>query len=113
MTDLEFINYYIDQDNGFVNRLRLSELSRRGLVHIIDYLTGTKEERKAVAYARLAKAGKVFGDDDMDYISGKVKLMEDLRRGLSQIEITNAVEVEKLLDYMSKVNTEIKNYFKK
>jgi regulator of sigma D len=113
LTDYEFCMHYIEDDNGFINPFLFNECRRRGLVSFIDRLKGTTEERKAQCYARLIKAKKVFGDDEIDYIAGKIELLEKLKQELNDFRITDVAGVIQILDEMRICAKDILDYFKK
>jgi hypothetical protein len=113
LTDLEVVYLFCEKCTLFINPLIINDIKKRGLLHIVDYLPSSDiEERKAIAYARMLKVGKVFGDDEIDYISDRIRRLETLRKELMQFPVTDSHKVEPILAEMTQVNNEIKNYFK-
>lgn len=113
LSDFEFCMHYIDDDNGFINPFLFNECRRRGLVFFIDRLKGTTEERKAECYARLIKAKKVFGDEEIDYIAGKIERLGQLRTLLNDTSITDVIGLIKTMDEMRPLAEDVRDYFKK
>lgn len=112
MTDLELVNEYIEKCSRFVNPMLLGEVSRRGLYNIINYLPNDRKEAKAVAYSRLAKQGKVFGDPQIDQIAGVIERCEFLRTQLTKSKMTEADENIPILIELLEHQKFIINYFK-
>jgi hypothetical protein len=113
MTDLEFCIHYVeDGRSGFIDPFLFNTCRQRGLVPFIDRLTGSQEERKAEMYARFAKAGKVFGDPEIDQIAGVVARQETLRRDLDALQMTNWRETLEITRQMTENAEFIRDYFK-
>jgi hypothetical protein len=113
MTDLELVYKWCEECINFPNPLLLRDIEARGLYNIINYLPDDVEEAKAVAYARMLKAGKAFGDDEIDYIADRITTLEGMRVKLNETPITDSHKIAKYLDFMVVLNNEIKDYFKK
>lgn len=114
MTDLEFLNHWIDTQLQFINPRMLGELERRGLYHYVNLLGGkTKDECRAIMYSRLAKAGKIFGDPEIDHISGLITHTERLQKELVDLKVTEVEARLTILENLVIATREIKEYFVK
>lgn len=112
MTDLEFVDHWID-NSEFINPILFRELRERGLYHITNYLSGDRAVQKATARARMANAGHYVGEPEIEEFAGHVDRIKKLRTDIYNAEPTNPVIMLKLIDEM-KVHVEfIHNYFKK
>ena len=112
MTDLEFCDHYIERCRHFVNPVLLREASQRNLVKFLNYLPGDIDEAKAVLRARFAKAGKFFGDEEIDKISGEIDRIEQLRVELNSLNVADAHKVMPILTKMLAHTEFVKDYFK-
>jgi hypothetical protein len=112
MTDLEFVDHYIENSLRFVNPRLLGEASRRNLVKFIDYLPKNVNEAKSVVRARMAKAGKFFNDPEVDQIAGEINRLEVLRKELNKCNLADAHEVIPILEKMSIHSNFVRDYFK-
>ena len=112
MTDLEFVDHYIDKCRQFVNPLLLGEASRRGVVRFLNYLPRDVNEARSVARARMAKEGKYFGEEEIDKIAGEIDRLRQLRDELNKIDLSEAHEVLPILEKMQAHSLFVKNYFK-
>lgn len=113
MTDLEFVDHWIEYCSDFINPLLFRLLQERGLYSIVNRLSGTKEERKATARARMAKIGRYVGDPEIEEIAGHIDQIKRLQASITQCEPTEVGELIVLLDKI-RVHTEfVRNYFNK
>jgi hypothetical protein len=112
MTDLDLVYKWCETCLDYPSPFLLRDIEARGLYSIINYLPNNIEEAKAVAYARMLKAGKVFGDDEIDYIADRIRKMEELKRIMTMTPATDSHVIAKILRSMTMVNNEIKDYFK-
>lgn len=111
MTDLEFVDHWID-NSEFINPILFRELRDRGLYHITNYLSGDRNEKRAIARARMAKSGHFVGEPEIEEIAGHIDQIKKL-----QAEIFNAenTDILKLLEAAKKLNYHaefVRNYFK-
>lgn len=112
LTDLELVNKYCLECRNFVNPLLFRHINERGLYNVVNGLPYEFPQRKSVAYARMAKLGKVFGDSEIDEIAGKIQRLESLRTELNALKITDTHEIAKMLEDMKILCNEINNYFR-
>ncbi len=110
MTDLQLVIHY-HRNSTFVNPRLLGLVSSRGLYNVINFVPRGKEG-EAVIYARMAQLGKVFGDDEIDYVAGKIQRLESLRKELVAANITESHIIDDLLTKMAATNKDILDYFK-
>lgn len=112
MTDLELIHEYIDKCRDFITPQLYREMNSRNLLWVVNYLPKDKKEARAIAYSRLAKKGKTFGDEEIDNIASLVSRLEDLRDSMSVMSMTECNTVIPLLDEMQELSIKLKDYFK-
>ena len=112
MTDLEFIDHYIEQCRAFVNPFLLREADRRGVIRFLNYLPSNIDEAKAIARARMSKANKYFGDEEIDKIAGEINRLEELRNELNKLNIADGHKVIPILEKMQAHSAYVKDYFK-
>lgn len=112
MTDLECVDNYIEKSQDFINPKLFREISQRGLVQIINLLPKDIREAKAIARARLSKAGKYFGDEQIDQIAGTVQRLEFLRGNLNSLSMTDCDKTFVILAEMKELSAFVKEYFK-
>lgn len=112
MNDLELLEKYVDTCLGFIDPFTFREIERRGLTRFVNYLPSNKEEAKGILYARLAKEGKVFGDEEIDYIASEIKRVEDLLKKLNSMNMADAHKVLPILEEMKITSNFILNYYK-
>jgi len=111
MTDLEFVDHWID-NSEFINPILFKELRERGLYHITNYLSGDRDIRRATARARMAHAGHYVGEPEIEEIAGHVDRIKKLRNDIFNTDATEPVAMLKLVDDM-KVHLEfVRDYFK-
>lgn len=112
MTDLEFVDHWID-NSEFINPILFRELRDRGLYHIINHLSGDRDVRRATARARMAQAGHYVGEPEIEEFAGHVDRIKKLRNDICNTEPTNPVVMLQLINDL-KVHVEfIHSYFKK
>lgn len=111
MTDLEMIDLYIDFDNVAPDPRILQHLSSRNLVWTVDYNTGTKQERKAQARARLADKGKYIGDPEIEQIADKMSRIKILQEHIYYTRPSEAMLLKSYSDALSALCTELLAYF--
>ena len=112
MTDLEFVDHYIEQCRQFVNPRLLGEASRRNVVRFLNYLPSNIDEAKAIARARMSKAGKYFGEEEIDKIAGEITELEKCRKQLNEINLAEAHLIVPILEKMQQHAVFVKDYFK-
>ena len=112
MTDLEFIDHYIEECRQFVNPRLLGEANRRGVIRFLNFLPSNISEAKSIARARMAKANKYFGEEEIDKISGEIDRLEQLRKELNKLNLADAHEVIPILEKMQAHSLFVKDYFK-
>lgn len=112
MTDLEFIDHYIEQCRRFVNPKLLGEADRRGLIRFLNYLPGNVDEAKAIARARMSKENKYFGEEEIDKIAGEIGRLEELRKELNGLNLAEAHKVLPIVEKMQAHALYVKDYFK-
>lgn len=111
MTDLEFVDHWID-NSTFINPILFRELRERGLYHITNFLSGDRDIQRATARARMAHAGHYVGEPEIEEIAGHLDRAKKLRADLYNGEITDPVLMLKIVDDL-KVHLEfIRDYFK-
>lgn len=71
------------------------------LTKYIKPLPDQSDEAKAVIYGWLAKDEKVFREDDIDWIAGRIHQLEILTEKLSKVEITDSKQIPIILDNMA------------
>ncbi len=112
MTDIEFVDYWID-NSVFINPILLRELCSRDLYDITNLLQGkNKAERRSEARARLAAAGRYIGDPEIEKFAGVVDRIKFLQK---RIEDTNPTDFMSLEQYCNDLKGNVdwlKNYFK-
>lgn len=112
LSDLQLIDAYIERCQRFVNPYLLRQIMNRGLYNYINYLPGDIAEAKAVARARLVKAGKYFDEPEIDAIFQEVNRVTFL---LKQIQSTSVTDVNKTIPLLEEMLTRsqyIRDYFK-
>lgn len=112
MTDLEFIDHYIEKCRQFVNPFLLREASKRNLVGYLNYLPSNIQEAKAIVRARMSKSNKYFYEDEIDKIAGEINRLEKLRTELNQLNLADAHKVIPILEKMQAHSIYVKDYFK-
>lgn len=112
LTNLEFIDHYIEECRRFVNPRLLREAQSRGVIRYLDFLPTNVQEAKAVARARLSKDGKFFGDAEIDKIAGEIERLEVLRAELNKLNLANAHDVLPILQKMQSHTIFVRDYFK-
>jgi len=112
MNDLELIDRYCETCLDFINPVIFRDIEARGLTRFVNYLPHNILEAKAVARARLAKAGKCFGDDQIDQIANEIKRLESLRSNLVGINMADAHKVIPILNEMKEISEFVLTYFK-
>ena len=112
LTDLELIDLYIEKCRQFVNPRLFGHCNSRGLIPYLNYLPTNVDEAKSVVRARLSKANKYFGDDEIDKIAGEVDRLETLRKELNKLNLADAHKVIEILNKMQTHSQYVLNYFK-
>lgn len=112
-TDLELVNQYIETSLEFIHPVIFREIQNRNLYDIVNHLPKNKDEARAIAYARLAKAGKVFNDEEIDKISGVISNIDRLKKQINETASTEVVKLVALLNEMLDDANYVKDYFKK
>lgn len=112
MTDLEFIDLYIEKSRDFIPPQLFREIQDRGLYNIINYLPYSVDEAKSIARARMAKMQRFFGEPEIDKISGEVIRFEFLLKRLNQTNPADAHDIIPILEEMLNLSKYIKDYFK-
>ena len=113
MTDLEVVNLFVDTSLEHVHPHVFREIESRGLYNIINFLPNNKEEARAVAYARLGAANKVFGDKEIDDIAGHIDRLEILKKELAKTKATDVHKIKPILTQMMNLAEFVDNYFRK
>ncbi len=111
MTDLEFVDHWID-NSAFISPILFRELRDRGLYHITNYLSGNRDEQRAIARARMAKAGHYVGEPEIEEIAGHIDQIKKLQAEIYNAESTDILQ---LLEATKKLNYHaefVRNYFK-
>lgn len=112
MTDLEFVDHWID-NSEFINPILLRELRARGLYHITNYLSGDRDVQRATARARMANAGHYVGEPEIEEIAGHINRIKKLRADIYNMEPTDVAKMLKVIDDL-RIHVEfVHNYFKK
>ncbi len=111
MTDLEFVDHWID-NSTFINPTLFAELRRRGLYGITNFLSGDRDHQKATARARMAKTGRYIGDPELEEISGHIDRIKSISVQIFNMDPTNAVSMSKLADDLKYHSEFVKNYLK-
>ena len=96
LSDWAIIQLYIEKCSAYIDPLLFNDLRARGLVWAVDRLPGNLEERKAAAYGRLLKAGKVFGDEQIDGVAAHIERVKDLQKELAHAQPTESARLVKL-----------------
>lgn len=112
MTDLEFVDHWIENCLVHINPFLFSKLKQRRLYDIVNYLPKNANEAKAIARARMSKAGKYFGDDEIDKIAGEIAELEKCRTQLNNLNLTDAHLAIPILEKMKAHAIYVKDYFK-
>lgn len=111
MTDLEFLDLYIEKTRSFINPILFREVQKRSLLPYVNYLPSDVNEAKAVMRGRMRKHRKYFGDPDTDKIAGEIRQMEALLSELYSMNMADAHQVIPILQRMMGHATYIKGYF--
>jgi hypothetical protein len=112
MTDLELVNKYCEECLDYVSPLLFRDIERRGLGPIINYLPNNVEEAKSVAYARMQKAGKAWGDPEIDKIAGEIQMINAKLKELNAASTTDVHKTIPILQEMLVRSQLIRDYFK-
>lgn len=113
LTDLELCMEYVEKCRQFVNPTLFGVVNSRGLIPMIDFLPRNKDEAKATLYARFVKAGKCFGDPEIDAIAQIISKVERLQKELLLLKVTEVDKRIPILSEMQKASEEVRDYFKK
>jgi len=112
MTDLEFVDHWIDHSE-FINPVLFRELRDRGLYHIVNLLgPGTREEHKAIARARMAHAGHYVGEPEIEAVASHVDRIKFLRDKIHNTDSTDVIELLKLTNLMISHCEFVRDYLK-
>lgn len=111
MNDLELLDKYCEQCVDYIHPLLLRDIESRGLYGYIISLPRDVNARKSVVRAKLAKAGKAFGDPEIDHIASEIHRMEALRNDLMKTNIAEAHKVLPLLKEMLAHTEALLNYY--
>ena len=111
MTDLEFLDHYIEECRRFVNPRLLGEAQNRGLVGYLNYLPSNVEEAKGVLRARLSTSSKYYDEPEIDKIAGEMNRLQFLKKELNSLNIADAHKIIPVLQKMLGHSEYIKNYF--
>ena len=113
ISDIEFVDLYIDKCLYFINPLIFRQINERGLYHIINYLPKDKEEARAVARARMAKTNKYFDDAELTGIFNTISRVEFLKKELMLLNMTDVHKTLPILNEITELSNHIKDYYKK
>lgn len=111
MTDLELLEKYVNECRDFVNPKLFREIDKRGLMRFVNYLPHDKLKANAVLKARLAKEGKVFGNEEIDQISSEIKRLEFLRKELANQNIADVDKTLPIINEMKTISEFLFNYY--
>lgn len=112
LNDIELVDTFIEQCRDFISPLLLRDIESRGLYNIINRLPNNISEAKAVARARLAKAGYYIGDPEIEQIAAWVKRLEHLRYLLSNLNLADADKTFPVIEEMATITQNLKDYYK-
>lgn len=112
MTDLQFVDHWID-NSEFIDPILFRELRERGLYHIVNLIgPGTREEQKAVARARMAEAGHYVGEPEIEAVASHVDRIKFLRNKIYNTNATDVMELLELMDDMKSHCEFVRDYLK-
>lgn len=112
MTDLELVNKFCEECRDFINPLLLRDIESRGLYNIINYLPKDINEAKIVAYARMAGKGMVFGNDEIDKVSGEIQMLNKLVLNFKEMNQADVHQTIPVMEEMLERAKYIRDYFK-
>ena len=96
-TDWALIQQYIEKCGAFIDPFLFNELRHRGLVWAVDRLPdrASVAERKAAAYGRLLKAGKVYGEEQIDGVAAHMERVKTLQAQIAATDPTDTATLVK------------------
>lgn len=95
-SDWRLIQHYLDECGRFINPALFNALRGRGLVWVVDRLRGSTAEQKATAYGRLLKAGKVYGEEQIDGVAAHIERVKALQAQVAATDPTDSAALVKL-----------------
>jgi len=110
-TDLQLIDLWCEKCMASINPAIFAEIRKRGLYNIINFLPNNTKEAKSVARARLVKAGKLHGDEEIDAIAQEVYRLEALKKQLMNLSVTDVHNTLPILEELIKRSTYVLNYY--
>lgn len=112
LNDLQLLDQFCETCLDFINPKIFREIEARGLYCIVNNLPGNVQEAKAVVRCRLAKIGRCYWDDEIDQIAHEIYRLEELRKKLNSISLTEVQETLPILDEMQFISQFVRDYYK-
>lgn len=113
MTDLELLDFFIDECTSFIDPRIYRHISNRGLSWIIKTgLTNSREENRAIVRARLASTGRYIGHPEIEHIAAVVDRIKATQKEISTVDPTDPKRLIELAARLSSLSEEVANFYK-
>ena len=112
MSDLEFLDKYVESNLVFIDPRDWREIRNRGLVWVVNDLhTQDVKEAKSIVRAKLSTAGKYSDDPHIQLIASKIDRMKFLRKELIKTNVADPTHYMHLLDKMTELAEDIRTFY--
>lgn len=84
LSDWALVLHYLTTCRAFIDPFTFGDVRSRGLLWVVNDLSSQRlADAKATAYGRLLKAGKVFGEEQIDEIAHHIEATRKLQEQIA------------------------------
>lgn len=112
LTDLELLDFYVEECYAFIDPRIFRHVNARGLYHIIDIgKTGSKAEMKAIIRAKLHLAGRYTGDPEIEAIAAVIYRIKTTQAEIFHLDPTDGYAMKSLAERMAGLADQLINFY--